>query len=124
MVLLFTMPQKNTRGAAGPSGIDSEGRQRFLCSKSFKTTSDELCETIAIMVRKMATSEIPFAHLSMFVASRLIPLDKNPGIRPIGVGEVLRRIAGKALTIDIPAQARHRRGYCPLQACGGITGGV
>ena len=29
------------------------------------------------------------------MASRLIPLNKMPGLRPIGVGEVLRRIIGK-----------------------------
>ena len=30
--------------------------------------------------------------LQPYILSRLIPLDKNPGIRPIGIGEVLRRI--------------------------------
>ena len=29
------------------------------------------------------------------VACRLIPLNKNPGLRPIGVGEILRRISWK-----------------------------
>ena len=29
------------------------------------------------------------------MACRLIPLNKNPGLRPIGVDEVLRRIVGK-----------------------------
>ena len=33
---------------------------------------------------------------SLFVACRLIPLDKRAGLRPTGVGEVLRRIAEKA----------------------------
>ena len=33
--------------------------------------------------------------IKSFTACRLIPLSKNPGLRPIGVGEVLRRIAGK-----------------------------
>ena len=28
--------------------------------------------------------------LEAFIANRLIPLNKNPGIRPIGVGEVIR----------------------------------
>ena len=30
-------------------------------------------------------------------ANKLIPLDKNPVLRPIGVGEVLRRISGKVV---------------------------
>ena len=30
-------------------------------------------------------------------ACRLIPLNKNPGLRPIGVEEVLRRISGKVV---------------------------
>ena len=33
--------------------------------------------------------------MEAFLACPLIPLDKNPGLRPIGIGEVLRRIAGK-----------------------------
>ena len=32
---------------------------------------------------------------------RLIPLDKNPGRRPIGVGGILRRIVGKAVVCVI-----------------------
>ena len=35
--------------------------------------------------------------IETFLSCRLIPLDKNPGLRPIGVGEVLRRIAGKVI---------------------------
>ena len=32
-----------------------------------------------------------------FVACRLIPLDKKPGVHPIGVGDVPRRIIAKAV---------------------------
>ena len=35
---------------------------------------------------------MPFSH-----ADRVIPLDKNPGLKPIGAGEVLRRITGKVI---------------------------
>ena len=37
------------------------------------------------------------SSLEAFLACHLIPLDKNPGLRPIGVGEVLPRIAGKVI---------------------------
>ena len=41
--------------------------------------------------------EIRWTTLEVFLACRLIPLDKNPGLMPKGIGEVLRRIAVKAV---------------------------
>ena len=37
-------------------------------------------------------------HISSYTAGRLIPLDKKPSVRPIGIEEVLRHIVGKAIT--------------------------
>ena len=37
--------------------------------------------------------------MEAFLACRLIPLDKNPGLRPFVIGEVLRRIAGKVVVV-------------------------
>ena len=55
--------------------------------------------------------------LETYIASRLVPLDKNPGLRPIGVGEVFRRIAGKVVMSiekdDVPKSVGN------LQLCGG-----
>ena len=42
------------------------------------------------MGRRIATTAVNPEGLSAFVACRLIPLDKCPGVRPIGVGEVPR----------------------------------
>ena len=35
--------------------------------------------------------------MESLVACRLIPLNRNPGLRPIGVGKVLKRISGKVV---------------------------
>ena len=35
--------------------------------------------------------------MEAYTSCRLIPLDKCPGVRPIGVGEVVRRIIEKAV---------------------------
>ena len=40
---------------------------------------------------------IPWSDVRSLVSCRLIALDKCPGIRPIGIGETLRRIIGKAI---------------------------
>ena len=41
--------------------------------------------------------------LEMYLSYRLIPLDKFPGVRPIGIGEVLRRIFGKvSIAVILP----------------------
>ena len=57
-----------------------------------------------------------------FVAGRLIPLDKKPGVRPIGIGEIPRRIVSSAtvslLKPDLVAST------APLQTCAGIPGGI
>ena len=37
------------------------------------------------------------AGLSPFVACRLIALDKNPGVQPIGIGETVYRLIAKAI---------------------------
>ena len=47
------------------------------------------------MVKKMCREDISENSVETFLACRLVPLDKGPGLRPIGVGEVLRRIAGE-----------------------------
>ena len=51
----------------------------------------------------MCTADNLPSSLEAFLARHLMPLDKNPGLRPIGVHEVLQRIAGKVIvtnTID------------------------
>jgi len=61
------------------------------------------------------------ASVSAFVAGRLIPLDKCPGVRPIGVGELPRKIIAKAL-LDIERNDI-TAATSLLQVCAGLDGG-
>ena len=89
---------KHISGAAGPSGADAELWLHILCTKQLKKKPLELCETIAECAKKMATMYIDPQHMEAFTACRLVPLNKNPsGVRPIGIGEILHRIIGKAI---------------------------
>ena len=66
--------------------------------------------------------------LTEFIACRLVPLDKGetkegtPGVRPIGVGEVLRRLVGKLLIRVIKDDITTAAG--PIQTCTGIKAGI
>jgi hypothetical protein len=60
--------------------------------------------------------------LTELLASRLVPLDKCPGVRPIGIGEVLRRIIGKCVIEVIKDDIMAACGT--LQTCGGVKSGI
>lgn len=55
------------------------------------------------------------------LASRLIALDKYPGIRPIRVGETSRQIIGKAVLIAMKLDILEATGTSQL--CAGQDGG-
>ena len=108
-----------TGGAAGLSGLDAFAWRR-LCI-SYKTASVNLCNAMAAVGRCLCTSIINQGSLSAFVACRLIPIDKCPGVRPIGIGEVPRRIISKAILWILSKDIVSATG--PLQTCAGQVGG-
>ena len=84
-----------TSGAAGPSGLDAIGWRR-LCT-SYRSASTDLCQSLALSAKRICTSLIDPLSIAPLLACRLIALDKNPGVRPIGIGEIPRRIIAKAI---------------------------
>ena len=115
----------NTRGGAGPSGVDADGWRHILVSRSFGLPSDELRGEIAQMIKQLCIEKIDLinkndcvsSNLEALLACRLIPLDKCPGLRPIGVGEVLRHIAGKVVMFVVKGDVQESVGS--LQVCAG-----
>ena len=108
-----------TAGSAGPSGIDAAGWRRLCCS--FHKESNDLCAAIAGFTKRICTTFVDPAALQSFVACRLLPLNKNPGVRPIGVCEVVRRIVGKAVLSVIGTDVIQAAG--PMQLCAGQAAG-
>ena len=104
-----------TKGSAGPSGMSSDTLRSILCSNLNSKEAKELREQIAILTRNLATLSFDPSLIEPLVACRLIPLDKNPGVRPIGVGETLRRICGKAISWTLKEKIKAAAG--PLQIC-------
>ena len=72
-----------------------------------------MIEKTADFGKNIATKYIDPDLLEPFVACRVIPLNKNTGIRPIGNGEIIRRIVGK--TISIFAKENIEEATGPLQ---------
>ena len=88
---------KITEGGSGPSGMDADGWRKILVSRVYGETGSDLRKAFAETVKKICIENVSDDSLEAFTACRLVPLDKCPGLRPIGVGEVLRRIAGKVV---------------------------
>ena len=57
-----------------------------------------------------------------FLSFRMIGLDKNPGIRPVGIGETFRRIVTVALIQNFRGETQNAT--VPIQTCGGARSGV
>ena len=60
-----------------------------MIRKQFRTSSIDLCEAIAEVIKKLSTADNLLPSLEPFLACRLVPLDKNPGLHPIGIEEIL-----------------------------------
>ena len=109
-----------TFGAPGPSGVDARDWRR-LCT-SFHSASIDLCDAMALFARRLCTKFISPDILSSFLSCRLIALDKCPGVRPIGVCEVARRIIAKAALSILRDDIQKVAG--PYQLCAGQVAGV
>ena len=108
----------HTSGAAGPSGLDALAWRR-LCT-SFKAASSELC--LSLTAKRLSTELVDPASIAPLMACRLIALDKNPGVRPIGIGDTARRIIAKSILNITRQDIQDAAGS--LQLCAGQISGT
>ena len=74
------------------------------------------------MTELLAGSTMPYAAYRAMMATRLVALDKEPGTRPIGIGEIFRRLAAKTLLKSKGLMATHACGSSNL--CAGLSAGI
>ncbi len=114
---------KSTFGSGGPTQVDADIWKSMICSKRLGKCADELSEQIAVMARRLCTEKISHSILQTYLSCRLVPLMKeDDGIRPVGIGETLRRIVGKCVSQVLQKDIQGASGT--LQTCAGIESGI
>jgi hypothetical protein len=107
-------------GGSGLGGVDSYTLKHWLLG--FGRVSRALRNTVADFVSWLANDIPPWAAMRALRADRLIALEKNPGVRPVGIGETWSRLFSKTvllLTLDEPKAA------CGAdQLCSGLKAGI
>ena len=84
-----------TKRAGRPSRLDAEQYRCLLTSTKYKKENKVLRVQLATLAWLLPTEYLDPNTLEGCVVCRLIPLDKNSRVRPIGIGEITRQSVGK-----------------------------
>eukprot|EP00919_Chromeraceae_sp_WS-2016_P005969 GHVR01013979.1.p1 GENE.GHVR01013979.1~~GHVR01013979.1.p1 ORF type:complete len:467 (+),score=48.41 GHVR01013979.1:1308-2708(+) len=88
----------------------------------FGKLSLTLREATATLTNRLTNTVVPWTDIHGLMANKLIAIDKKPGVRPIGIGEALRRLIAKAVLLETKEEAQIACGT--IQTCTGLPGGV
>ena len=112
-----------TFGSGGATKADADIWKHILCSKVFGKLSDDLAEEVAGLARRLCTEAIPHCAINLLFDGRLVALRKEDNrVRPIGIGETLRRIIGKSVAKVTGGDVQTAGGL--LQTCTGLEAGI
>ena len=111
---------RRIQGGAGPGGCDSAHWQDSLLR--YGKPSENLRDSVASLSRRIANSIVPWSSVRALMASKLVALDKCPGVRPVGVGEALRRVIGKTVCMITRTDIEEVAGIDQL--CAGMKLGI
>ena len=88
----------------------------------FGAASAELRLIVGDFVEWLGNGRPPWAAYWALMSGRLIALDKQPGIRPVGVGETWRQLMAKCLLKVAGPEAKTA---CDMtQLAGGLEAGI
>ena len=67
------------------------------CVPHFFSASTDLCNSLALLARRLCTEFVCPDGLVALLGNRHIALDKSPGVHPIGIREISQHIIAKAV---------------------------
>ena len=108
------------KGSGGLNGVDGVTLSDWLCSR--KAASKRLRDALVKFTNWSFNNYTPWASHRELVACRLVALDKEPGVRPIGIGDIFRRFIAKVLLLHTGTEAMEACGADQLAS--GIPAGV
>ena len=111
---------KRIEGSAGPGGSTATHWQAFLLH--YGTHSAKLRDAVAELARRLSNTIVDWKDIRALMSSHLIALDKSPGVRPIAIGEILRRIICRSIVMTTRTDIADLCGVDQL--CSGIKGGI
>ena len=88
----------------------------------FGAESEALRAELALLANILANEHPPWASYRALMACRLVALDKQPGVRPVGIGEIFRRLIAKCVLAAVGHQAMEACGN--LNLCAGLPAGI
>ena len=101
--------------------MDANTWRMLLTSKRNSIAAADLCKAAAELAQKMGYKNCQ--HLEALINCRLIPLkNQKNDVRPIGIGEVLRRIISKCIMKT--AREDTMKAVGNLQLCAGQQAGA
>ncbi|KAL5477586.1 hypothetical protein EMCRGX_G024400 [Ephydatia muelleri] len=108
------------KGSAGPGGSTATHWQAFLLHNG--THSAKLRDTVAVLARCLSNTIVDWKDIRALMSSCLIALDKSPGVCPIAIGEILRRIICRSIVMVTRTDIADLCGV--NQLCSGVKGGI
>ena len=119
-IKLMTQVASTLGGSGGPSGVDAVALREWLLR--YGDASAKLRESLRNALLCLANSRPSWAAFRALMACRLVALDKQPGVRPVGIGEIYRRYFAKCVLAEVGEEATAECGA--LNLCAGLSGGI
>jgi hypothetical protein len=107
-------------GSAGPSSFNAVMLRN--CLLWYGRASSKLRQEMANWVEWLSNGSPPWVAYRALMCQRLVVLDKQPGVRPVAIGEIWQRCIAKGNLAGSGAKAK---GACgSIQLCAGLEAGI